>query len=149
MHGLATSEGFPTPVTSKLTGVSIDTLDNWHRTKFLSPSISASPSHGRSRVYSFRDLIAIRVACKLRDSGISLQALRRVVKYLCTRKGLVTPTDVLAGSTLVTDGQDVFELVDDAMLSALKNPGQRVLFVVPLGELVTELQTKARALRAA
>jgi DNA-binding transcriptional MerR regulator len=147
VHGSST-EGFPTPVTAKLAGVTVDMLDNWHRSGFLSPSISASPSHGISRVYNFRDVVAIRVACEFRDAGISLQALRRVVKYLRGRKGLST-TEVLASTTLITDGRDVFEVEGAMTVSALRRPGQRVLFVVPLDELVTELQVKARALRAA
>jgi DNA-binding transcriptional MerR regulator len=140
-------DGYVTEVAARLAGVSILTLENWRRKKFLAPSVPA-PRRGVSATYSFRDLVAIRVANELRNAGISLQALRRVVKHLHTRKGL-SATEALASTTLVTDGHDVFELVDDAMLSALKNPGQRVLFVVPLGKLVAELQTKARALRAA
>lgn len=141
-------DGFRTDVAASLGNVTLKTLENWHATGFLSPS-GPAPRRGISATYSFRDLVAVRVACELRDAGISLQALRRVVKYLCGRKGLSTTTEVLAGTTLITDGHDVFEVVNEITVSALKNPGQRVLFVVPLGALVTELQAKARALRAA
>jgi hypothetical protein len=74
--------------------------------------------------------------------------LGRVVKYLRARKGLST-TDILASTTLVTDGHDVFEVEGAMTVSALRRPGQRVLFVVPLDELVTELQARTRALQAA
>jgi DNA-binding transcriptional MerR regulator len=141
-------DGFPTELTARLTGVSRSLLETWLRTKFLLPSVPAE-RRGVSATYSFQDLVAIRVVAQLRDAGISPQALRRVVEYLRSRKGLSTTTEALVGTTLITDGQDVFEVVDEVTFSALKRPGQRVLFVVPLGELVTELQAKARAQHAA
>lgn len=143
------SDRYPTPLAAKLTGVSKKTLENWTARGFLEPSIEVAPGRGYSRVYSFRDLIAIRVACELRAAGISFPSLRRVVAHLRKRKGL-SVSDALASTKLVTDGKDVFQEVDGkALESTLMRPGQRVLFVVPLDELVTELQAKARALRAA
>jgi DNA-binding transcriptional MerR regulator len=141
-------DGFPTPIAAKLTGVSVATLDNWDRRGFLKASIQAAGGHGVSRVYSFRDLIAIRIARDLKHEGIPLQALRRVVTYLCARKGL-KPADALASTNLITDGRDVYAVAGDVTISALRRPGQRMLLMVPLGELVAELQAKARALRAA
>lgn len=141
-------EGFPTPIAAKLTGVSVGTLENWDRRGFLKASIQAAGGHGVSRVYSFRDLIAIRVARELKNEGIPLQALRKVVQYLCARTGL-SPNDALASTSLVTDGHDVYEVAGDVSISTLRRPGQRMLLMVPLDELVAELQVKARALRAA
>ena len=138
-------EGFPTDVAARLGGVTEDTLDGWSRgTKFLVPSIPA-PRRGVPKRYSFRDVVAIRVASELRAAGISVGSLRRVVKYLRSRKGL-SAAEVLASTQLVTDGHDVYEVSGEQSISALRRPGQRVLFVVPLDELVTELQTNARAL---
>jgi DNA-binding transcriptional MerR regulator len=140
--------GYPTPIAAKLTGVSVATLDNWDRRGFLKASIQAAGGHGFARIYSFRDLIAIRVARDLKHEGIPLQALRKVVAYLCARKGL-TPADALASTSLISDGRDVYEIEGDVSTSTLRRPGQRLLLMVPLGELVAELQAKARALRAA
>jgi DNA-binding transcriptional MerR regulator len=140
-------EGFPTEVAAKLGGVTLDMLANWDRTGFLSPSVPAK-RRGISRRYSFRDVVAIRVVGELRTRGITHQALRKVVLYLCARTSL-SPTDALASTNLVTDGHDVFEVKGDVSISTLHRPGQRMLLMVPLDELVTELQTKARALCAA
>jgi DNA-binding transcriptional MerR regulator len=147
--GTHAAEGFPTPIAAKLTGVSMGNLDKWYRTGFLIPSVADAPSRGVSRVYGFRDLVAIRVVLELRDQGISLQSLRRVVEYLCSRKGLTSTSEALASSTLISDGEDVYEVEGDARISALRRPGQRMLLMVPLGELVTELRAKARAFNAA
>lgn len=141
------TQGFTTAIASKLGHVSRSLLETWDRSGFLSPSFPA-PRRGVSSRYSFRDVVAIRVAADLREAGISPQALRRVVKYLSTRKGL-SPTEALASTNLVTNGHDVFEVAGATSISTLQKPGQRVLFVVPLGELVTEIQTNARAVVSA
>ncbi len=140
-------DGFITEVAAKLGGVSTDVLENWYNSKLLRPSIPA-PRRGVSRRYTFRDVIAIRVLRELRAGGIAGESLRRVLKYLRSRRGL-SATEVLASTSLITDGHDVYEVEGDVLLSTLRRPGQRLLFVLALDELVTELQTKARALRAA
>jgi DNA-binding transcriptional MerR regulator len=140
--------GFPTSIAAKLTGASVATLDNWERRGFLKASIHQAGGHGIARVYSFRDLVAIRVALDLTQEGIPLQALRKVVKYLCARTKL-SPAEALAATKLVTDGRDVYEVKGDASVSTLIRPGQRMLLMVPLDAVVSELQAKARALRAA
>jgi DNA-binding transcriptional MerR regulator len=140
-------DGFPTDVAAKLGSVTPKMLENWDASGFLSPSEPAK-RRGISRRYSFRDVVAIRVVSELRAEGFPLQALRKVVAYLCARTGL-TPTDALASTSLITDGHDVYEITGDVSTSTLRRPGQRMLLMVPLGELVAELQAKARALRAA
>ena len=141
-------EGFSTPEVAKITKTTIGTLDTWHRTGFISPAIASTPGRGTSRRYTFRDVVAIRTALELRDAGISMPLLKRVVAYLRKRKGL-SATEALASTSLITDGHDVYEIEGDATISALRKAGQRVVFVVPLGEIVTEIQGEARALRAA
>jgi DNA-binding transcriptional MerR regulator len=146
-------EGFPTPLTAKLTGVTEPTLNNWNRRGFLRPSIHTERlgGNGNARMYSFRDLIAIRVANDLREQGIDVRSLRRVVSYLRKRKGLdLSPSDVLASTYLVTDGRDVYEVVGDAeLLSTLRKPGQCGFLIVTLNELVNDVQRKVLALEGA
>ena len=142
-----TNDGFPTDVAAKLGGVTPKMLENWETTRFISPSFPAK-RRGISRRYSFRDVVAIRIAGQLRAEGIPLQALRKVVQYLCARTGL-SPTEALASTSLVTDGRDVYEVKGEVSISTLRRPGQRMLLVVALDELVAELQAQTRALSAA
>jgi DNA-binding transcriptional MerR regulator len=141
-----TLKGFTTIEAAKLGRVTRSLLENWDRSGFLSPSVPA-PKRGVSRRYSFRDVVAIRVASDLKEAGIPPQSLRRVVAYLAKHKGLVG-ADALASTNLVTDGEDVFEVKGSATISTLQKPGQRVLFVVPLGQLVAEIQTNVRTTAA-
>ncbi len=146
---MTAQDGFPTQTAATLTGVTRKTLENWDRRGFLKPSIKGARGHGLSRIYSFRDLIAIRVADDLRAQGIEVHKLRRVVEYLRKRKGLdFTTSDVLAGTMLVTDGVDVYEVDGNARVSTLRHPDQSAL-MVPLGRLVAKIRADAKSVRAA
>jgi DNA-binding transcriptional MerR regulator len=129
---------FRTPQVAKVTGVNEKTLHYWDQTGFLTPSIARSKGTGTKRIYSFMDLVALRVAHELRGTGVSLQALRRVVRYLTRHKELAHP---LAETYLVTDGKDVYAKTGDALMSVLRQPGQGLLFhVVDLSRTVGEVR---------
>ena len=131
-------EGFSTAQVERLTGIGAKTLHFWDRSGFLSPSILGAHGTGSRRIYSFRDLVALRVAAQLRDAGISLQSLRKVVAVLHTMHGLDQP---VAERFLVTNGHDVFEKQGDELMSVLRQPGQGAwAFVVDIHAVVTELQ---------
>lgn len=69
---------------SRLSGVSLHQLRHWDTIGFLQPSLSAEDRReAYSRVYSFRDIVSLRVLNDLRnDKGISLQHLRTVANKL-------------------------------------------------------------------
>jgi uncharacterized protein (DUF433 family) len=69
---------------SRISGVSPSQLRNWDRLGFFVPSFAAADRHSAySRVYSFRDLVALRVLHQLRnDHRVSLQHLREVARQL-------------------------------------------------------------------
>jgi DNA-binding transcriptional MerR regulator len=132
---------------AKLTKVDAAKLAVWERTGFLRASMPAK-RRGVSRRYTFRDVVALRVAGELRAGGVSLHMLRRVVAYLRARDGL-SATEVLARTNLVTDGERVYEVKGDVTIQ-LPN-GQRTMNVtiVRLDAVVREVQQMARALRRA
>jgi DNA-binding transcriptional MerR regulator len=131
-------QGFRAAQTEALTGVNPKTLHYWDRSGFLSPSIAQAAGTGTRRLYSFQDLVALRVAHELRESGISLQALRRVVRFLHDYKRVEQP---MAETFLVTDGLDVYAKRGNAVMSVLREPGQGLLFhVVNLSRVVGQLR---------
>lgn len=72
-------QAFTEEQTARLTGASRRQLQSWDDSGFYHPSIAA----GQRRVYSFRDLLNLRVIVTLRrDLGISLQHLRDVGRKL-------------------------------------------------------------------
>jgi DNA-binding transcriptional MerR regulator len=130
-----------------LARVPVQRLIEWDKTGFLRASIPAK-RRGVARRYNFRDVVALRVAAKFREAGVSLQMLRKVVAYLRARDGL-SATEVLARTNLVTNGELVYEEKGDVTFHVPS--GQRVMMVVaiPLDEVVHEVQRQARALRRA
>lgn len=68
----------------RLSGVSSAQLRRWDRLGFFKPSYAAENRHVvYSRVYSFKDLVALRVLNELRNNhGVSLQHLRQVAQTL-------------------------------------------------------------------
>ena len=79
------------------------------------------------RMYSFRDLVALRIVRSLLDNGMSVQRVRRAWDYLRRNADMETH---LADVKLVTDGISIFRVAsdDEQLLDALKD-GQLAFFV--------------------
>lgn len=130
-------EGFRTAQVAKLTGVNPKTLHYWATSGFLRSSVADSQGTGTRRLYSFRDLIALRVAVELRKAGVSLQSLRKVVDFLRRERKLDHP---MSEGFLLTDGKQVYLKDGEDLIATLREPGQKLLFqVVDLARTVNEL----------
>jgi DNA-binding transcriptional MerR regulator len=81
---------------------------------------------GRRRLYSFRDLVALRVVRSLLDNGMSVQRVRRAWDYLRRSADM---DQHLSEVQLVTDGQSIFKVEDDAELLDALRKGQLAFFV--------------------
>jgi DNA-binding transcriptional MerR regulator len=134
----------------RFSGVAFKRLDGWARSGFIVPSVQAPHAdyHARRR-YSFRDIVELTVARKLRDNiGVSLQALRTIKKIL--RRDYQAP---FAQAWLITDGHDFFELREKQadITSVLRHPGQSKsclpFAVLDIGRTVQELIAVAAAER--
>ena len=102
------STGYRVPDVCKLVGISYRQLDYWARTGLVTPSIREAGGSGTQRLYSFRDLVALRVVKSLLDGGMSLQRVRRAWEFLNRTAGL---DEHLAEVKLVTDGKTIFKVV--------------------------------------
>jgi DNA-binding transcriptional MerR regulator len=132
---------------AKLSKVDAGKLEVWERTGFLRASVPAK-RRGVSRRYTFRDVVALRVAGELRAAGVSLQMLRKVVAYLRARDGL-SATDALARTNLVTSGEQVYEVAGEVTLHVPSGQRMMVHVTIPLDQVVSEVQRRARTLRRA
>jgi len=121
-------DGFTAQQASKLTGCTPHQLRYWDRVSLLEPSLQSTGGRpGVRRLYSFRDLVALRVIRSLLDNGMSVQRVRRAWDYL-RRNGAMDRH--LAEIKLVTDGQSIFTVAegDEELLDALRG-GQLAFFV--------------------
>ena len=65
-----------------LTGVSGRQLEHWAAAGIIRPSVKSAAGKGSRREYSFQDLVALKLAKRLRDEGISLQKIRKSLAWL-------------------------------------------------------------------
>lgn len=121
-------EGFTAAQACRLTSCTPHQLRYWDKVGLVQPSIQTTDGRpGRRRIYSFRDLVALRVVKSLLDNGLSIQRVRRAWDYL-RRTGDMD--DHLAEVRLVTDGTSVFAVAhDDAELLDALRQGQLAFFV--------------------
>ncbi|HEY5579337.1 MAG TPA: helix-turn-helix domain-containing protein [Acidimicrobiia bacterium] len=121
-------DGFTAQQACRLTGCTAHQLRYWDRVALVPPSIQSTGGRpGVRRLYSFRDLVALRVVRGLLDNGMSVQRVRRAWDYL-RRNGAMEAH--LAEVKLVTDGQTIFRIAsdEDELLDALRE-GQLAFFV--------------------
>jgi len=129
--------GFGAKVVKEITGVSRMQLQHWDRTGIVRPSVKIGTGKGSRREYSFKDLVQLKVAKKLRTEGISLQKIRKALEFL--RRNFPDIKAPLAQLRFLTNGVDIFVLTEDpnVILNTLK--GQFVLSFA-LGELINGLR---------
>jgi DNA-binding transcriptional MerR regulator len=119
--------GFRGPVACNAAGITYRQLDYWARTGLVVPEIRGAAGSGTQRLYSFRDILILKVIKRLIDAGISLQQIRTAIDHLRAR-GVEDLTQV----TLMSDGVSVFECTSDDEVIDLLRGGQGV-FGIALG----------------
>jgi uncharacterized protein (DUF433 family) len=137
----AVTLAFTTREAQQLSGLTARRLQYWDETAFIRPSVAARLGRGSPRLYSFRDLVQLRIAALLRDR-LSLQALRGLKDAL----DLDAPfAEVRFASTV--HGETVY-LVQAGVPEAVRQPGQIVMtFDVPLSEIRSDLERRIVELR--
>ena len=66
LEGLETDEvGYRGPIACNAAGITYRQLDSWARTGLLQPSIRAARGSGSQRLYSFRDILVLKVVKNL------------------------------------------------------------------------------------
>jgi DNA-binding transcriptional MerR regulator len=119
--------GFRGPVACNAAGITYRQLDYWARTGLVVPEVRGAAGSGTQRLYSFRDILILKVIKRLIDAGISLQQIRTAIEHLRAR-GVEDLTQV----TLMSDGVSVFECTSDDEVIDLLRGGQGV-FGIALG----------------
>ena len=129
---------FNTNTILKLTGLTMRQVDYWDRTHFIKPSLKEASGYGTARLYSFVDLVQLKVAKTLIDKGVSLQKIRKAITYL--KKNFPDIERPLAEMRFLTDGETIFVLTDKkgVILDTLAK-GQMV-FAVAIGEIIQGLK---------
>jgi DNA-binding transcriptional MerR regulator len=130
---MAESEGYRVPEVCRVIGISYRQLDYWARTGLVNPSVREAGGSGTQRLYSFQDLVQLKVIKKLLDTGVSLQRIRKAVIYL--RQNMrSTP----GGITLMSDGIRIYACESEEEIIDLLKKGQGV-FAIALDKVWEDL----------
>lgn len=131
---------FNTKTIHAITGLTMRQIDYWDKTHFIKPSVREAAGYGSVRLYSFTDLVQMKVAKTLMDKGIALQKIRKSITYL--KKSLPDVEKPLSELRFLTDGNTVFVITrDDKQIVDTLKKGQLV-FSIALGDLIEELRGK-------
>ncbi|MGQ0668588.1 MAG: MerR family transcriptional regulator [Actinomycetota bacterium] len=138
-------EGFTAHQASKFTGCTARQLRYWDGIGLVKPSVQGTGGRpGVPRLYSFRDLVALKVVRSLLDGGMSLQRVRRAWDFLNKRAGL---DKHLSEVKLITDGVSIFKVArrNVEILDALRE-GQMAFFVA-IDDIATGVEAKVGQFR--
>lgn len=128
MGGLDEALGYRVPIACQVAGITYRQLDYWARTKLVEPSIRTARGSGSQRLYSFKDILVLKIVKRLLDTGISLQNIRQAVDKLRD-----LGVEDLAEITLVSDGTTVYECRSAEEVIDLLGGGQGVFGIAVPG----------------
>lgn len=114
--------------------ISYRQLDYWARTGLVVPSVRDASGSGTQRLYSFRDMVVLKVVKRLLDAGVSLQNIRKAIEALRSRGA-----EDLAQITLISDGTTVYECRSPEEVVDLLQGGQGV-FGIAISGAFKEIQ---------
>lgn len=126
--------GFRGPTACKAAGITYRQLDYWARTDLVVPTVRGAAGSGSQRLYSFRDILVLKVVKRLLDTGVSLQQIRSAVGHLRERG-----VEDLAQITLMSDGASVYECTSADEVVDLVQGGQGV-FGIAVGRVWREVE---------
>ena len=118
------ADGYRVPEVCRVIGISYRQLDYWARTGLVTPSVRDAGGSGTQRLYSFQDLVQLKVIKNLLDAGVSLQRIRKAIVFLRKNMGS-EPT----GMTLLSDGSTIYACESPDEIIDLMQKGQAVFAI--------------------
>ena len=113
--------GYRGPTACAAAGITYRQLDYWARTGLVEPSVRPAYGSGTQRLYSFRDVVLLKIVKRFLDTGVALQNIRTTVQHLRARG-----FQDLGRMTLMSDGATVYECSSPAEVVELLQGGQGV-----------------------
>ena len=126
--------GYRGATACKIAGITYRQLDYWARTELVEPTVRSAKGSGTQRLYSFRDIVVLKIVKRLLDTGVSLQQIRSAVHALQERG-----VEDLARLTLMSDGASVYECTSADEVVDLVAGGQGV-FGIAVGRVWHEVE---------
>lgn len=132
-------------------GIYQRSLDYWDERGIICPTRGETPpkkrkrskgGRGPQRLYSFDDLIKLKVLKELRSTGLSLAKINKGLKKLRKR----SPDSESLDEVLLTDGKQFQRVGRDGKVEDMLSDGQLVFGVMSLQSLEMQVRRKIRRL---
>ncbi len=120
--------------TAEIVGITYRQLDYWARTDLVRPSVTDAAGSGSRRLYSYQDLLELKVIKTLLDAGIRLESVREAFGFLRDRLG----EDVSTANLVINGSRSVVVRSGDELIDLLRK-GQGVLNILPMAGVKTEI----------
>src|SRR5699024_1457499 len=126
--------GYRGPTVCKVVGISYRRLDYWARTDLVTPSIRNATGSGSQRLYSFRDILVLKIVKRLLDTGVGTVF---TITAVCLRRPRAV--DDLSQISLMSAGASVFECTwpDEVVVLVLGGQG---VFGIAVGRVWNEVE---------
>lgn len=131
-------QGYTGPEVCKITGITYRQLDHWTTSSLINASIRNLKGSGFHRIYSFQDIIQIKLVNKLREAGVSLQKIRIALKNI---ENILGQDINLSDVSVFSDGKSIYVISDNDQMIDLLKKGQAV-FGISLGPVHVEAEAK-------
>jgi DNA-binding transcriptional MerR regulator len=137
--------GFRAPQVCGVVGISYRQLDYWARTGLITPSVQKASGSGTQRLYSFSDIVQLKVVKRLLDAGMSLKKIRKAMDILREELASQNPLDDV---TLLSDGSTIYAAHSPSEVVDVFRGGQGV-FGIAVGPVQEELAGEIHRLEPA
>jgi DNA-binding transcriptional MerR regulator len=130
-------DNYDSKTIKKILGISLRQIQYWDEQGIVSPSVRKAGGKGTIRLYSFEDLVQLKVVKKLRDANISLEKIRRCIKYL--KQCIPEIKKPLSELCFITDGVSIFILSDNNYLLIDTLSSGQLAWILPMKEVINEI----------
>jgi len=115
--------GYRSPQVCKVVGITYRQLDYWDRSGLLGPSMQVASGSGTQRLYTFQDIVTLRVIKRLKDVGTSLHKIRLAFEQLEEQVGENWREQDI---TVLSDGTSIYAATSPEEVIDLLQRGQGV-----------------------
>jgi DNA-binding transcriptional MerR regulator len=129
-------DAYDTKTASRIVGISLRQIQYWDEQGFVHPSVKLAGGRGTKRLYSFHDLICLKVIKDLTRHGFTLQKIRRCLRPL--REHPEKTRRLAQSLKYLTDGESLFIITDDRR-KILEAVERGFVLSLGIGNLVREL----------
>lgn len=134
---------FPPAQAARIAGMSLHMLNYLARQGYLVPHYFKSGTRGKTRYYSYRDLVIARLVQKLLEAGLELKRLKEGLKKLATNRHWSSSNSSRDMMLLTTDGRNLFFVQGQSSVLDLTNNGQLAFaFVLDVSVARKEVQER-------